>query len=99
MLGSVHVWLTFHPPSLSNRHGRRFVSIGDLLVGHFGDSGRLDLAGTIALGLHDVEGRLFVGEKPGEGRGESKKSAQAGGLCSRSRRYARTLIEIILPIG
>lgn len=34
MLGSMHVWLTYHPPSLSTRHGRRFVSIGDLPVGH-----------------------------------------------------------------
>lgn len=27
MLGSGHMWLTFHPPSLSTRQGRRFVAL------------------------------------------------------------------------
>lgn len=78
MLGSVDVWLTFHPPSLSTRQGRRFVSIGDLLVGHLGDSGSLDLAGPVALGSHAVEGR-FLGERPGEGQGKAmNRPRQAG---------------------
>lgn len=83
MLGSVHVWLTFHPPSLSTLQGRRFVSIGDLLVGHLGDSGSLDLAGPGALGSHALEGRL-LGEKPPQRQGQTKSRPRQRGLCSRS---------------
>lgn len=81
ILASVHVWLTFHPPSLSTRQGRRFVGIGDLLSGQLGDSGSLDLARPVTLGLYAVEACL-LGEQLGKWQGEREEAAQAGWLCS-----------------
>lgn len=97
----MHVWLTFHPPSLSTRQGRRFVGIGDLLDGHLGDSGSLDLVGPVALGLYAVEGCLFFGSSWGRGdrtggRKEEKTAAQVGCLCLKC---VRPLIETVLPTG
>ena len=94
MSGSVHVWLTFHPPSLSTRQGRRFVGIGDLLGGQVGDSGSLDLAGPVALGLCVVEECLSRGAAGGK-----KQPKQAGCVPACQVRYARALIATVLPIG
>jgi hypothetical protein len=100
MLGSVHVWLTFHPPSLSTRQGRRFVGIGDLLGGQVGDSGSLDLAGPVALGLCAVEECLSRGAAGGKWQGKGKKQPkQAGCVPACQVRYARALIATALPIG
>lgn len=75
----MHVWLTFHPPSLSTRQGRRFVGIGDLLDGHLGDSGSLDLAGPVALGLYAVEGCLFWEQLGAGGQNRGKKRRKNSG--------------------
>lgn len=96
----MHVWLTFHPPSLSTRQGRRFVGIGDLLDGHLGDSGSLDLAGPAALGLYAVEGCLFWGAARGGGRtGERKEEKTATQAAWLWPKYVRPLIETVLPTG